>query len=85
MKIADLLPRNFSDLGIIDQIDWMIDAYGMAGKLSGDSNKFIEDIEMLEIIKKEVNRRNVSFNIFDITGDSMTKDKFVELKTNSCF
>lgn len=85
MKLIDLLPVYFVDLGIIDQIDWLIDAYGMAGKLSGNKDKYKEDIEMLEMIKKEIQRRNIPFNIFDITGDSITKEKFVELKANSCF
>jgi hypothetical protein len=85
MKIVDLLPKNFGDLSIIEQIDCMIDAYGMAGKISGNTNKYDKDIEVMEMIKKEITRRNIPFNIFDITGTSMTKENFVELKTNSCF
>ena len=79
MRLYELLPNNFINLGIIDQIDWMIDVYGMAMKMEGGN--FINNINMLQMVKKEIQTRNVSFNIFDIMGNSITKEKFIKLKT----
>ena len=78
-----LLPRNFSEMNIFEQIDSMIDVFGIVMKISGDT-QFRENIEMLQEVKKECNRRNTSINIFDLMGDKFTKEYFHQIKSDSC-
>jgi hypothetical protein len=77
-----LLPRNFPEMNIFDQINSMIDVFGIVMKISGDT-QFKENIEMLEEVKKECYRRNSSINIFDLMGDQFTKEYFHQIKADS--
>lgn len=76
-----LLPRNFPEMNTIQQIDAMIDVFGIVMKVSGDT-QFKENIEMLEEVKKECYRRNSKVNIFDLMGTQFTKEDFYQIKTH---
>jgi hypothetical protein len=77
-----LLPRNFPEMNVFQQIDSMIDVFGIVMKISGNE-EFKENIEMLEEVKRECYRRNASVNIFDLMGSKFTKEDFYQIKSNS--
>lgn len=82
MFIAELLPRDFPDMNLLDQIEAMIDVYGMTMMITGNT-EYKDNIEMLEICREECIRRNSSFNMFELMGPEFTKENFRKLKSQS--
>jgi hypothetical protein len=82
MYAIELFPRDFPEMNIYQQIDSMIDIFGMVMKITGDMSYQL-NIESLEEAKKECYRRNSSVNIFDLMGDDFTKDNFKQIKSQS--
>jgi hypothetical protein len=82
MFIAELLPRDFPDMNLLDQIEAMIDVYGMTMMITGNT-EYKDNIEMLEVCREECIRRNSSFNMFELMGPEITKENFRKLKSQS--
>jgi len=80
MSLIHLLPKDFPNLPLFDQIDALIDGYGITMMITGNS-KLKENMKMLEEAKKECIRRNSSFDIFDLIGPEFTKEDFKKIKS----
>lgn len=81
MFIVQLLPKNFPEMNMFQQIDSLIDVYKISIKLSGNI-KFKENIKMLKMIKNEFLNQNKSINIFELIGHEFTKEDFHRMKMN---
>lgn len=82
MFMVELLPRDFPDMNLLDQIDALIDVYGMTMMIRGN-NEYKDNIEMLEVCKEECIRKKSSFNMFELMGPEFTKEDFKKLKSQS--
>jgi hypothetical protein len=82
MYIVELLPKDFPEMSLLDQVDALIDVYGMTILLTGN-NQYKDNIEMLEECKKECIRRKSSFNMFDLIDKEFTKEDFRKMKSQS--
>jgi hypothetical protein len=80
MSSIHLFPKDFPNMPLLDQIDALIDVYGMTMMITGNS-KLKENMEMLKEVKKECIRRNSSFDIFDLMGPEFTKEEFKKIRS----
>jgi hypothetical protein len=79
MKVYQLLPRDFPEMNMIEQIDSLIDVYEILMRISGNK-QFKDNIEMLELVKSESLKRNLNVNVFELMGDDFTKEDFRKMK-----
>jgi hypothetical protein len=82
MKICKLLPKNFPQMDMYEQLDAMIDAYEISIRLTGDTS-YKDNIKQLEFVKTEFKKTNSKpVNIFQLMGNEFTENDFHRMKLN---
>jgi hypothetical protein len=79
MFVYQLLPKDFPEMDMVEQIDALVDVYEMLFKLSGQV-EFKENIKHLEFVKTEFKKQNKSVSIFEIMGNQFSKEDFYREK-----
>jgi hypothetical protein len=79
MKVYQLLPMDFPEMNMFQQIDALIDVYEILMRMSGNK-QFKDNIEQLELVKSEYLKRNESVNVFQLMGNEFTKEDFRKMK-----
>lgn len=80
MKMCKLLPKDFPEMNMFQQIDALIDVYEISIRLTGNIS-FKENIEMLKLVRSELTKQNKLVNIFDLMGSEFTKEDFIQIKS----
>jgi hypothetical protein len=78
--MCKLLPKDFPEMNMFQQIDALIDVYEISIRLTGNIS-FKENIEMLKLVRSELTKQNKLVNIFDLMGSEFTKEDFIQIKS----